>query len=73
MQILLSKFIWAKVDIKGTLTRTSNKFEALYEEVANELSSLEISLASQKKKYLDKVKLAVLMRNSLNSILKKWK
>ncbi|CAI2179986.1 13154_t:CDS:2 [Funneliformis geosporum] len=62
-----------KVDMKGTLTRTSNKFEALYGEVANGLSSLGISLASQKKKYLDKVKLAVLMRDSLNSILKKWK
>ncbi len=62
-----------KVDMKGTLMRTSNKFEALYGEVANGLSSLGTSLASQKKKYLDKVKLAVLMRDSLNSTLKKWK
>ncbi|CAG8453334.1 776_t:CDS:10, partial [Ambispora leptoticha] len=62
-----------KVDMKGTLTKTSNKFEALYGEVSNGLSPLGISLASQKKKYLDKVKLAVLMRDSLNSTLKKWK
>ena len=62
-----------KVDMKGILTKTPNKFEALYGEVANGLCPLGISLASQKKKYLDKVKLAVLMRDSLNSILKKWK
>jgi len=47
--------------MKGILIRTFNKFETLYEEVANGLSSLGTSLVSQKKKYLDKVKLAVLM------------
>ena len=59
--------------MKGILIRTFNKFETLYEEVANGLSSLGTSLVSQKKKYLDKVKLAVLMWDLLNSILKKWK
>nr|CAG8637607.1 2844_t:CDS:2 [Entrophospora candida] len=62
-----------KVDMRGILTRTSNNFEALYGEVAYGLCPLDMSLASQKKKYLDKVKLAVLMRDSLNYILKKWK
>ncbi|KAF0478265.1 hypothetical protein F8M41_024068 [Gigaspora margarita] len=59
--------------MKVILTRTSNKFEALYGEVACGLCPLGMSLASQKKKYLDKVKLAELMRGSLNCILKKLK
>ncbi|CAG8457419.1 12399_t:CDS:10 [Funneliformis caledonium] len=65
--------IGRKVDMKGVLTRTSNKFEALYGEVAGGLSSIGISLASRKKKFFDKVKLAVLMRDSLNQVLKEWK
>ncbi|CAG8695582.1 6277_t:CDS:2 [Funneliformis mosseae] len=55
---LVKARIRRKVDIKGILIRTSNKFEVLYEEVANRLSSFGVSLASQKKKYLNKVKLA---------------
>ncbi|CAG8635478.1 9546_t:CDS:2, partial [Funneliformis caledonium] len=65
--------IGRKVDMKGVLTRTSNKFEALYGEVAGGLSSIGISLASRKKKYFDKIKLAVLMRDSLNHVLKEWR
>ncbi|CAG8824615.1 36291_t:CDS:2, partial [Gigaspora margarita] len=60
--------------VKARMRRkTSNKFEALYGEVACGLCPLGMSLASQKKKYLDKVKLAELMRGSLNCILKKLK
>ncbi|CAG8537710.1 15545_t:CDS:2 [Acaulospora morrowiae] len=62
-----------KVDMKGVLNRTSNKFEALYGEVAGGLSSTGISLASRKKIYFDKIKLAVLMRDSLNRVLKEWR
>ncbi|CAG8570467.1 9838_t:CDS:2, partial [Scutellospora calospora] len=55
-----------KVDMKGILTKISNKFEVLYREVANGLCLLGISLVSPKKKYLNKVKLAVLMQDLLN-------
>ncbi|CAG8576400.1 14148_t:CDS:2 [Acaulospora colombiana] len=43
-----------KVGMKGILTRTFNKFEALYGEVACGLCPLGMSLASQKNKYFDK-------------------
>ncbi|CAG8526273.1 4578_t:CDS:2 [Funneliformis caledonium] len=64
---LVKAHIRRKVDMKDILIRTFNKFEVLYRKVTNRLSSLGVSFASQKKKYLDKVKLAVLIRDSLNS------
>ncbi len=47
--------------MKGILNRTSNKFEALYEEVVGRFFSIRIPLASQKEKYFYKVKLIMLM------------
>ncbi|CAG8459362.1 27165_t:CDS:2 [Gigaspora margarita] len=50
-----------KADMKGTLKNTSCKLEALYREQA------------ERKKYLDKVKLSIMMRDSLNKALKQWR
>ncbi|CAG8512578.1 5320_t:CDS:2 [Dentiscutata erythropus] len=59
-----------KVDIKGTLLKTSDKFEALFGEVTGGLGPLGVAAACHKKRFLDKVKLMVIMRDSLNSLLK---
>src|SRR6266540_3183223 len=59
-----------KVDMKGTLKNTPNKFEALFGEVSGGILSLGISSSSRKKRYLDKLKLGIMMRDSLNSALK---
>ncbi|CAG8641735.1 2536_t:CDS:10 [Paraglomus brasilianum] len=59
-----------KVDMKGTLKNTPNKFEALFGEVSGGMTSLGISSSPRKKRYLDKVKLSIMMRDSLNYALK---
>ncbi|CAG8510530.1 2409_t:CDS:10 [Ambispora leptoticha] len=59
-----------KVDMKGTLARTPNKFEVLFGDVSGGLVPLGISSSSCKKRYLDKIKLAIIMRDFLNSVLK---
>ncbi|RIB13782.1 hypothetical protein C2G38_2324563 [Gigaspora rosea] len=62
-----------KADMKGTLKNTSCKLEALYGEVSGGLGPFGLSIASRKKKYLDKVKLSIMMRDSINKALKQWK
>ena len=59
--------------MKGTLKNTSCKLEALYGEVSRELVPFGLSIASRKKKYLDKVKLSIMMRDSINKALKQWR
>ncbi|CAG8528955.1 3306_t:CDS:2 [Paraglomus occultum] len=59
-----------KVDMKVTLLKTLIKFEALFGEVAGGLGPFGIPSSCRKKRYLDKVKLAIAMRDSLNRILK---
>ena len=56
--------------MKGTLKNTSCKLEALYGEVSGGLGPFGLSIASRKKKYLDKVKLSIMMRDSINKALK---
>ncbi|CAG8572964.1 11986_t:CDS:2 [Acaulospora morrowiae] len=73
MSLFVKARMERKVDMKGVLNRTSNKFEALYREVAGRLSSIEISLASRKKIFFDKMKLAVLIKDSPNRVLKEWR
>ncbi|CAI2177722.1 13174_t:CDS:10 [Funneliformis geosporum] len=58
-----------KVDMKATLIKTSNKFEVIYGEVARGLGPLGIPMACPKKRFLDKVKLMVIMRDSINRLL----
>ncbi|CAG8778759.1 1969_t:CDS:2 [Gigaspora rosea] len=62
-----------KADMKGTLKNTSCKLEALYGEVFEGLGPFGLSIASRKKKYLDKVKLSIMMRDSINKALKQWR
>ncbi|CAG8802475.1 12402_t:CDS:2, partial [Gigaspora rosea] len=50
-----------RADMKGTLKNTSCKLEALYREVFGGLGPFGLSIASRKKKYLDKVKLSIMM------------
>ncbi|RHZ74319.1 hypothetical protein Glove_226g27 [Diversispora epigaea] len=59
-----------KVDMKVTLLKTPNKFEALFGEVAGGLGPSGIPTACRKKRFLDKVKLMVTMRDSINRLLK---
>src|SRR5437016_8273235 len=61
-----------KADMKGTLVHTACKLEALYGEVCGGLGSFDSSIANRKKKYLDKVKLSIMMRDSINKALKEW-
>ncbi|CAG8734597.1 uncharacterized protein OCT59_015972 [Rhizophagus irregularis] len=57
--------------MKGTLKKnTPNKFEALFGEVSGSMTSLGVFLHLVKKDILDKVKLGIMMRDSLNSALK---
>ncbi|CAG8699741.1 8897_t:CDS:2, partial [Cetraspora pellucida] len=62
-----------KADMKGILMNTSCKLEALYGEVSGGLGPFGLSIASRKEKYLDKVKLSIMMRDSINKALKQWK
>ncbi|CAG8527868.1 11147_t:CDS:10, partial [Ambispora leptoticha] len=59
-----------KVDMKVTLLKTPNKFEALFGEVSGGLGQFGIPKACRKKRFLDKVKLMVTMRDSINRLLK---
>ncbi|CAG8762389.1 12221_t:CDS:2, partial [Racocetra fulgida] len=53
-----------------TLLKTPNKFEAIFGEVAGGLGSFGVPTACRKKRFLDKVKLMVVMRDSINRLLK---
>ena len=64
--------IGRKVDMKCVLVKTLNKFEVVYGEVSGGLGPFGPS-AHRKKRFLDKVKLMVTMRDSLNNLLKKYK
>ncbi|CAG8717536.1 43089_t:CDS:2 [Gigaspora margarita] len=59
-----------KADMKGTLKNTSCKLELLYEEVTRGFGPFGLSIASKKKIYLDKIKLSIIMYNSINKALK---
>ncbi|CAG8817180.1 44715_t:CDS:2, partial [Gigaspora margarita] len=59
-----------KADMKGILKNTSYKLEALYGEVSGGLGPFGLSIASRKKKYLDKIKLSIMMHDSINRALK---
>ncbi|CAG8654649.1 10591_t:CDS:2, partial [Ambispora gerdemannii] len=59
-----------KVDMKATLLNTPNKFEAIFGEVAGGLGPFGALTACRKKRFLDKVKLMVVMRDSINRLLK---
>ena len=61
-----------KVDMKAILIRT-NKFEVIYGEVAGGLGPFGIPAACRKKRFLDKVKLMTIMRDSINQLLKECK
>ncbi|CAG8654601.1 3502_t:CDS:10 [Funneliformis caledonium] len=62
-----------KVDMKATLTKTLNKFEVIYGEVAGGLRPFGIPSACRKKRFLDKVKLMIIMRDGINQLLKECK
>ncbi|CAG8645308.1 10731_t:CDS:2, partial [Ambispora leptoticha] len=59
-----------KIDMKVTLLKTPNKFEALFGEVSGGLGPFGIPTACRKKRFLDEVKLMVTMRDSINRLLK---
>ncbi|CAG8707289.1 12246_t:CDS:10, partial [Acaulospora morrowiae] len=61
-----------KVDMKGTLVRTPNKFEIIYGEVSGGLTSFGLPASCRKKQYVDKVKLMVMLRDSLNQFFKNY-
>ncbi|CAG8477785.1 11474_t:CDS:10 [Acaulospora morrowiae] len=65
--------IGRRVDMKSTLFKTSNKFEVIYGEVAGGLGPLGIPTACRKKRYLDKIKLMITMRDGINRLLKEFK
>ncbi|CAG8614118.1 10561_t:CDS:2 [Funneliformis caledonium] len=62
--------IGKKVDMKAMLLKTSNKFEALFGEVSGGLGPFGVPTACRKKRFLDKVKLMITMRDSINRLLK---
>ncbi|CAG8461713.1 13899_t:CDS:10 [Cetraspora pellucida] len=62
-----------RVDMKSTLIKTSNKFEVIYGEVSGGLGPHGIPTACRKKRFLDKIKLMIIMRDSINSLLKECK
>ncbi|CAG8521250.1 7062_t:CDS:2 [Acaulospora morrowiae] len=59
-----------KVDMKGTLIKTPNKFEVIYGEVSGGLTSFGIPASCPKKQYVDKVKLMNMLQDSLNQFFK---
>ncbi|CAG8669738.1 7544_t:CDS:2, partial [Funneliformis mosseae] len=61
-----------KVDMKGTLIKTPNKFEIIYGEVSGGLTSFGLPASCRKKQYVDKVKLMVMLRDSLNQFFKNY-
>ncbi|CAI2183122.1 4893_t:CDS:2, partial [Funneliformis geosporum] len=62
-----------KADMRGILTCAPIKFEVLYGEVSGGLIQLGLSASSRKKRFLDKVKLTIMMRDSINRVLDEWK
>ncbi|CAG8755300.1 10441_t:CDS:2, partial [Ambispora leptoticha] len=64
--------IGRKIDMLGFLLNTPNKMEVIFGEVSSGLGSFGLPVAYRKKKYVDKVKLSVTMRDALNEILKGW-
>ena len=56
--------------MKATLSKTPNKFEVIFGEVTDRLDPFEIPTACCKKRFLDKVKLMVIMCDSINRLLK---
>ena len=61
-----------KVDMKGTLVRTPNKFEIIYGEISGGLTSFGLPASCRRKQYVDKVKLMVMLRDSLNQFFKNY-
>ncbi|CAH1770373.1 10352_t:CDS:2, partial [Entrophospora sp. SA101] len=61
-----------KVDMLGFLLNTPNKMEIIFGEVSLGLGPFGLPAATKKKKYVDKIKLSVIMRDALNKILKGW-
>ncbi|CAG8497604.1 7557_t:CDS:2, partial [Funneliformis caledonium] len=59
-----------KVDMKGTLIKTPSKFEVIYGEVSGGLANFGIPASCPKKQYVDKVKLMIMLRDSLNQFFK---
>ena len=54
--------------MKVTLLKTPNKFEALFGEVAGGLGPFGVPTACRKKRFLDKLKLMVIMRDSIKRV-----
>ncbi|CAI2191201.1 4389_t:CDS:2, partial [Funneliformis geosporum] len=61
-----------KVDMKGTLVKTPNKFEIIYGEISGGLTSFGLPASCRKKQFVDKVKLMVMLRDSLNQFFKNY-
>lgn len=61
------------VDMRSILIRTSNKFEAIYGKVVGGLQPIGVPTAHEEKRFLDKVTLMIVMRDSLNDLLMKCK
>ncbi|CAG8804014.1 8155_t:CDS:2, partial [Gigaspora margarita] len=59
----------AKVGHKADMKRILKN----YGEVSGGLGPFGLSIVSRKKKYLDKVKLSIMMRDSINKALKQWR
>ncbi|CAH1762775.1 15157_t:CDS:2 [Entrophospora sp. SA101] len=59
-----------KVDMKGTLIKTPTKFEIIYGEVSGGLGFFGMPASCRKKQYVDKVKLMIMLRDSLNQFFK---
>ncbi|CAH1764745.1 1991_t:CDS:2 [Entrophospora sp. SA101] len=59
-----------KVDMLGFLLNIPNKMEIIFGEVSLGLGPFGLPVATKKKKYVDKIKLSVIMRDALNKTLK---
>jgi len=57
----------------GTFTKTPIQVEALFGEVSGGIGSFGLPAATAKKRFLDKIKLAVMLRDSINKTLRRWK
>ncbi|CAG8441876.1 2911_t:CDS:2, partial [Scutellospora calospora] len=61
-----------KVDMRGILVKTPKKFEIIYGEISGGLTYFGLPASCRKKQYVDKVKLMVMLRNSLNQVFKNY-
>ena len=52
--------------MKGILVKMTNKFEIIYGEVSGGLGPFGLPASCKKKQYVDKVKLMIMLRDSLN-------